>query len=85
MAQSTSSEHLTWWHKRLERTEMEETQMKGWLVFGLLLFVGLMLCIAGIFYTRQDKQDIEAVKIYRIVTFICVLMVVAAIVYRMLI
>lgn len=59
--------------------------MKEWLVFGLLSLVGLMLCIAGIFYTRQDKQDIEAVKIYRIVTFIGVLMVVVAIVYRMLI
>lgn len=59
--------------------------MKGWLVFGLLLLVGLMMCIVGIFHTRQDKQDIEAVKIYRIVTFIGVLMVVAAIVYRMLI
>ncbi len=59
--------------------------MKEWLLAGLFLIVGLGMLIAGIVYTRRERDDPESVKIYRVVCIIGMALTVAAAAYRILI
>ncbi|NLO85526.1 MAG: hypothetical protein GX096_08875 [Clostridiales bacterium] len=55
--------------------------MKEWLLFVLVLIVGLSMLIAGIFYIRKEKGDLESVKIYRVVSLMGVVLMAGAVVY----
>ncbi len=49
---------------------MEEEKMKEWLLFILLLVVGLGMLCAGLIYMKKEKDDPESVKIYRAVSIL---------------
>lgn len=55
--------------------------MKEWLLFALLLIVGLGMLIAGIIYMRKEKDDPESVKIYRIVSIIGAVLTIGSVLY----
>ena len=59
--------------------------MKEWLLFSLFLIVGMGMLIAGILYMHKEKNDLDSVKIYRVVTIIGIVLTVGAIAYRVLI
>lgn len=59
--------------------------MKEWLLFGLFLFVGLGMLIAGIVYWCKEKNDPESVKIYRVVSIIGAVVTIGAVAYRVLV
>jgi hypothetical protein len=44
--------------------------VKDWITFILFMFVGLALFISGIIYLLKEKDDVESVKIYRIISLI---------------
>lgn len=56
--------------------------MKEWLLFGLFLAVGLGMLVEGIFYMRNEKNDPESVKIYKIIAAIGAVLSVAAIIVK---
>ena len=58
--------------------------MKEWLLFALFLVVGIGMLMAGIVYMRKEKSDLESVKIYRVVSSIGAIFIVAAVIYRAL-
>jgi len=58
--------------------------MKAWLQFALFLVVGLGTLVAGLVYTQKEKSDPGAVKIYRVVTLIGVVVTVGAVLSRVM-
>jgi len=58
--------------------------MKEWLLVALFLVVGIGMLMAGIVYMRKEKSDLESVKIYRVVSSIGAIFIVAAVIYRAL-
>lgn len=44
--------------------------MKEWILFGLIIFVGLGMLISGVVYMSKEKNDPESVNIYRVVSVI---------------
>lgn len=59
--------------------------MKEWLLFGLFLIVGLGMLISGIIYMVKEKDDLESVKIYRVVSIIGAVLTIGAAAYRVLV
>ena len=44
--------------------------MNGWVLFALLLVVGLGMLISGVIYLRKEKDDPDSVNIYRVIAVI---------------
>jgi len=59
--------------------------MKEWLTFILFLAVGLMMLFAGIFYMRKERNDEEAVKVYRIISLIGIVLAIGAVAFMFVI
>jgi F0F1-type ATP synthase membrane subunit c/vacuolar-type H+-ATPase subunit K len=56
--------------------------MKEWLLFALMLVVGVAMLVAGVFYLRKEKDDPESVKIYRVVAIIGAALAVGGVLYK---
>lgn len=56
--------------------------MKDWLLFILFLFIGLGMLFSGIFYMREEKDNAASVKLYRNISIIGVILVIAAILMK---
>ncbi len=56
--------------------------MKEWLSFGLFVVVGIGMLISGLVFMGKEKADLESVKIYRTVSVIGAVLVVASILFR---
>jgi F0F1-type ATP synthase membrane subunit c/vacuolar-type H+-ATPase subunit K len=56
--------------------------MKEWLLFALMLAVGIAMLAAGIFYLRKEKDDPESVKIYRVVAIIGAALAAGGVLYK---
>lgn len=52
--------------------------MKEWIFFGLFLLVGVGMLGSGIVYLRKEKEDPESVKIYRTISIIGAILIIAA-------
>ncbi len=56
--------------------------MKDWLLFILFLFIGSGMLFSGIFYMREEKDNAASVKLYRNISIIGVILVIAAILMK---
>lgn len=56
--------------------------MKEWILFALFLIVGLGLLVTGISYMRKEKDDLESVKIYRVISIIGAVLSAASVLYK---
>ncbi len=56
--------------------------MKEWVLFALFAICGLGMLILGLVYMQQEKDDPESVKIFRIVSIIGALLVLASILMK---
>jgi uncharacterized membrane protein len=59
--------------------------MKEWLIFALFFAVGLAMLVAGIVYTRKEKNDAESVKIYRIISIIGGVLTAGSIIFKFMV
>ena len=53
--------------------------MKEWVLFALFLIVGMGMLISGLVSLRKEKGDPDSVKIYRVVSIIGAIFIVAAV------
>jgi hypothetical protein len=61
---------------------VEGKKMKEWILFALFLIVGLGLLVTGISYMRKEKDDLESVKIYRVISIIGAVLSAASVLYK---
>lgn len=58
--------------------------MQQWLSFSLFLVAGLGMFVTGACYMQKEKGDAEAVKIYRTVSIIGVVLATGAVIVKFL-